>query len=44
VGCGGAEEQGGFKEVFLSFIAGGVPPVRLLSRNTGSRELGAPKA
>jgi len=35
VGCGGAGEQGGFKEVFLSFITGGAPPVRLLSRNTG---------
>jgi len=33
VGCGGAGEQGGFKEVFLSFIAGGAPPVGLLSRN-----------
>jgi len=29
-GSRGAGEQGGFKEVFLSFIAGGVPPVRLL--------------
>jgi len=32
-GSRGPGEQGGFKEVFLSFITGGAPPVRLLSRN-----------
>jgi len=40
VRSGGAGEQGGFKEVFLSFITGGAPPVRLLSINTGSQESG----
>jgi len=38
MGCGvwGVGEQGGFKEVFLSFITGGAPPVGLLLRKKGA--------